>query len=247
MVVVYVHGAGSNAGFWHRQREAFPGAVYVDLPGHGGGKAFGGRVSLEGEGHGIKAYVDAVAAYIGQAGFTDVLLNGHSMGGAIVQTLALSQPVWLRGLILTGTGARLGVSPLLLSLLGSDYPAAVERIVEWSFARVEGEMSYAQRISRNGVRRQLLRTPQAVTLGDYASCDRFDATARLGEIRVPTLAVVGADDRMTRPRLSEELHAGITNCRLRVIEGAGHMLPLERAEEYNTAIGEFIGEVASDG
>src|SRR4051795_12856835 len=32
--VVFVHGAGSSADFWHRQRTAFPDAHYLELPGH---------------------------------------------------------------------------------------------------------------------------------------------------------------------------------------------------------------------
>ena len=51
--------------------------------------------------------------YVESAGLRDVVLNGHSMGGAITLMLALQRPDWLRGIVLTGTGARLRVSPQL--------------------------------------------------------------------------------------------------------------------------------------
>src|SRR5207244_3712195 len=113
-------------------------------------------------------------------GTASVVLNGHSMGGAIALTLALRRPAWLRAIVLTGTGARLRVLPRLLELLRTDYPAAVDLIVEQSFAPPPpGGLTYAQRAQRNGTKRQLLRTPQAVTLGDYEACDRFDVMPRL--------------------------------------------------------------------
>jgi pimeloyl-ACP methyl ester carboxylesterase len=237
--LIFIHGAGTSADFWHEQWEVFTGAIFLDLPGHGERKEGSSIVSLRGTELGIEAFADAVAGYVEREGITGAILNGHSMGGAIALTLALRKPRWLRGLILTGTGARLPVSPTLLELLRTDYPAAVERIAEWSFPRVEGEMSYAQRIARNGTRRKLLRTPQAVTLASYESCDRFDVIARLGEIEVPTLVIVGSHDRMTRPTLSEELHAGIPRSRLCIVEGTGHMLPLEKPDEYNEVIRRF--------
>src|SRR5205823_6291274 len=148
---------------------------------------------------------------------------------------------WLRAIVLTGTGARLRVLPRLLELLRTDYPAAVDLIMDLGFAPPPpGGLTYAQRARRNGVKRQLLRTPQAVTLGDYEACDRFDVVSRLGEIDIPTLCIAGAQDRMTPPKYSQYLHEHIKGSRLEVVEGAGHMLPLEQPEEYNRRLSEFL-------
>jgi pimeloyl-ACP methyl ester carboxylesterase len=181
-----------------------------------------------------------VEAYIREHGLSEVILNGHSMGGAIALTLALRRPRWLKGLVLTGTGARLRVSPKLLELLRGDYPAAVEMIVQESLSPLLEPLTYKQRIRRNGLRRHILRTPQMVTLNDYEACDRFDVMARVGEIAVPTLCIVGSQDRMTPPKYSEYLHSQISGSQLAIIEGAGHMLPLEKPEEYNRNVLEFL-------
>jgi pimeloyl-ACP methyl ester carboxylesterase len=241
--LLFVHGAGSQAGFWHEQQKAFPGALYVNLPGHGVGEYGNHTVSLPGQELGIEPYAEALARYIESSGLHDVILDGHSMGGAVALTLALRHPPWLRALVLTSTGARFRVPPDLLDLLRTDYPAAVERIVELCFVPVEGELSYAQRIARNGTRRKLLRTPQAVTLSDYESSACFDVTTRLDEIEVPTIIVVGSEDRMTGPDVSAELHAGIPSSRLCIIEAAGHMLPLERPGEYNDTVRRFADSI----
>jgi pimeloyl-ACP methyl ester carboxylesterase len=239
--LVFVHGAGSNRDFWHGQRPAFPEAHYLNLPGHTE------ACDRSGAGEGIRSveeYADWVAGYIEARALNSVVLNGHSMGGAIALTLALRRPAWLSAIVLTGTGARLRVLPRLLDLLRVDYPAAVDLIVEQSFARSPGgELTYAQRAHLNGTRRQLLRAPQEVTLGDHEACDRFDVMSQVSEITLPTLCLVGAQDRRTPPKYSEYLHSNIKGSCLEVVEAAGHMLPLEQPEEYNRRLSEFLSAV----
>ena len=241
--LVFIHGAGSNADFWHEQRQVSPDAHYLDLPGHvsrGSKELAYTRDQLETGQSKIEAYADFVAAYIEREGLDSVVLNGHSMGGAITLTLALRRLSWLKGIILTGTGARLRVLPLLLQLLHSDYPAAVELILEESFAYRQSELSYAQKARLNGTRRQMLRTPREVTLADYEACDGFDVMEQVPRVNVPALCIVGAQDRMTPPRYSEYLHSRISASHLDIVEGAGHMLPLEKPSEYNELLATWL-------
>jgi pimeloyl-ACP methyl ester carboxylesterase len=82
-----------------------------------------------------------------------------------------------------------------------------------------------------------------VTLGDFRACDRFDVMARLGEIRLPALVVVGEDDRLTPPRYAELLARGIAGARLSRIPRAGHYVSLEQPEAVNHAIGNFLADL----
>jgi pimeloyl-ACP methyl ester carboxylesterase len=237
----FIHGAGSNAGFWHQQQSGFPNAVYLDLPGHLSPRSRGiEAVQLKGDDYSLAAYADAVARHIEREIEGGVVLVGHSMGGAVALMLALRKPLWLRGLVLTNTGARLSVSDALLALLRTDYRAAVEWIVDHSFGAASATMTYAERIARNGTRRKLLRARPEVALADYESCRDFDVRPHLGEISVPALVVVGEQDRMTSPHLGGELCAGLPHATLHVVTGAGHMLPIEQPDTYNKAVSEFI-------
>jgi pimeloyl-ACP methyl ester carboxylesterase len=243
--LLFVHGAGSSADFWHAQIEAFPEAHYVNLLEHGLGspRAQGEHLHLDGDERGIKGYTSALIRFAERHELKNVILVGHSMGGAVVLTAALAQPEWLHALVLTGSGARFVLSSHLLGLIRSDYAAAVDYIIGLSFAPIDGALTYAQRIARQGARRKLLRTPQHVTLADYEACSRFDAAERLSEVKVPALVVVGEHDRLTPPSLSEELSAGIPAAQLHIVPGAGHMLPLEKPDAYNELVRTFVGEV----
>jgi pimeloyl-ACP methyl ester carboxylesterase len=64
--------------------------------------------------------------------------------------------------------------------------------------------------------------------------------SRLRRITAPTLVVAGSVDRFT-PRAHPEAYvAGIAGARLAVIEGAGHMVPMERPDEFTAVVREFI-------
>jgi pimeloyl-ACP methyl ester carboxylesterase len=232
---LFVHGAGSSHEFWTGQRAAFPGSQAWDLPGHAAIHRTHGpaapRPAPPLPSITIAAYAGWVDEQVRAAGRRDVVLVGHSMGGAIAQTLGLHQPPWLRGLVLANTGARLRVAPALLALLETDYPAAVEQIIHWYFAP---EVSPYR---REGVRRQLLRTDPAVTLGDFRACNDWDVRAALqaGGIRVPTLVISSRTDQMTPPKQSEFLAEAIPGAALTWVSHAGHMTPLEQPAAWNAA------------
>jgi len=222
--LLFVHGAGGSAHSWDLQRLAFPDAIVPDLPGHDG---FGpGRRT-------IAAYGEWLRRTALERAWAPVVLAGHSMGGAIALWYALEYPQDLDGLVLVAAGARMRVHPDLLALLRTDYPAAADRIVDMSLAA-----SPRGRLAAR-LRDAMLAVPQDVTLGDFEACDAFNVLGKLDAVRLPTLMIVGGEDRMTPPKFAEYLHSHIDGSRLAVIDGAGHMVHLERPREVNQAIREF--------
>ena len=128
--VLFIHGAGGSQLSWGLQKGFFEkefDPILIELPGHG---ESGG----DGE-EDIAKYADHVYAFLTALDLQSVFLVGHSMGGAIVQTLALTHPDVIRGIVLAGTGARLKVLPAVLNGIKDNFEETVKKITRFAFSR----------------------------------------------------------------------------------------------------------------
>jgi 3-oxoadipate enol-lactonase len=95
-----------------------------------------------------------------------------------------------------------------------------------------------------GVRREVVETMSAIDPAAYRigaeAVWLADQRDRAQEIAVPTLVLVGDQDLVTPPELSNELVDLIPDARMQVIAGAGHLGNLEKSEEFNRLVEEFI-------
>jgi pimeloyl-ACP methyl ester carboxylesterase len=226
--VVLIHGAGGSHQHWLYQVRDLPQSVSyaLDLPGHGRSPGTG-RDS-------IGAYGDWLRAFLDEAGLARAVLVGHSMGGAIALDLALRWPDRVAGLGLVATGARLRVAPAILEGIRQEPDEAVRLITDWAFGPEAPE-----EIVRLG-RRQMGEVDPGVLYGDFVACDAFDVRERLGEIQAPALVLCGTQDRMTPAKYATFLRNGIAGAGLQLIEGAGHMLMIERPQAVNRALIRFL-------
>ena len=82
--------------------------------------------------------------------------------------------------------------------------------------------------------------PEGAAAALRGMAERDDQTSLLSQISSPTLILVGADDAITPVADSEKLHHAIKASRLVVLENAGHVSNLERAEQFNQAVLDFL-------
>lgn len=227
--LVLVHGAGGTHMHWPHQLRHHAGVrvLAVDLPGHG---QSGGETCAS-----VAEFAAAMARLLDGLEIEKAIVGGHSMGSAIAQTFALEYPHRAAGVALVGAGARLRVSPLILDGVKRDFAGTVNLIVEWSF----GPGSPADMLDE--ARRQLMAVNPEVLYSDYAACNAFDAISRVSQIRLPALVIGGLADKLTPEKYSRYLAEQIAGAQLRLFEGAGHMVMLERAEEVTGAIAGFCG------
>lgn len=230
--IVLIHGAGGDHLHWpYNLRRLGDYRVYApDLPGHGKSAGIGEQT--------VKGYAEAIIRWLDAIGVAWAITVGHSMGGAIAQTLALDYPEYVTGLVLVSTGARLAVNPELLEQLSvaASAETAIKQIVKWSYAKNADKSLVKQ------VQKRFLETRPAVTHGDFVACDAFDAGERLGEIKVPTCVVCGTEDKMTPTALSEGLAARIPKASLTLVPGAGHMVMLEKPDAVAKTMWEFLAQ-----
>ena len=226
-----VHGSGGTREVWTGQSglaRRTPVAA-LDLSGHGDSDdvaAAGGPDALE-------AYAADVVA-VAEATDSSVLV-GHSLGGAVALWVALEHDLALDGLVLAGTGARLAVLEDLLVWLRDDFDRAIE------FLHGPDRLFHdADERALDRSRAVMRDTGRAVVQRDFRTCHEFDVRGRLGEVDVPTLAVVGEHDGLTPPRYHEYLAEGIPECDLTVLDDAAHMAMIERPDAFNDAVEAFL-------
>lgn len=226
MKLIFIHGAGNTGLVWHYQTEYFADSEAISLPGHPQGEPCTS----------IDDYAEWLHGYVQGKGYSQPVLVGHSMGGAVAQMYALSYPKDVKALVLIGTGARLRVGPAFLKLLedGIDAPAEwLKNITEPLYSRVAPAV-------REEVVNKVVEVGTAVQLNDFRCCDKFDIMDKVHRITVPTLVICGTEDDMTPVKYSQYLADKTAGAKLVIIEGGAHHFFLEKPQEVNRAIEDFL-------
>ena len=221
MTPVFIHGAGFTGEVFEGQLRCFAHAHAPDLPGRG---------AAEGP-QSIAVFADFIDRYIVSHALEDVVLCGHSMGGAVaIQAALFGTPV--QAIVVLASGARLRVSPALLRMLEEEFEAGVGEIAQLLFAHpTQEQLAYAAAsMRRSGLQ----------TIRDYRACDAFDVRGRLAEVDVPLLAVTGELDRMTPVKFAQTMAESVPRGHVEIVPDAGHMVMLERPAEVNATLQAFF-------
>jgi pimeloyl-ACP methyl ester carboxylesterase len=156
------------------------------------------------------------------------------MGGAIVQTMALTHPEVVSRIVLVGTGARLKVVPMILDGIKDNFEETVRKITQFAYSRKTSSDLIERGIS------DLMRCRPEVLYGDFLACDRFDTMNEVEKIDLPTLILCGEEDQLSPVKYSEFLHRRIKGARMETFPDAGHMVMMEAPQAFNEKIREFM-------
>lgn len=269
-VLLFVHGWGMEAGFWWEARRRLSArfqVVVYDLAGLGRSKPpRDGRISLDRFGEDLCAVVRRFAS-------RKVILVGHSIGGMTVLTFCRRYPEMLNhavcGIVLEHTTADnparttvlreslYAARPLLRPLMRLDvWLQPLVWAMNWQ-SYLSGATHLAMRLAAFGatptraqldqVARDATRNPPAVQAkGNLAMMD-WRIEEELPLIRVPSLVFIGGRDLVTIPQAGETIAWRLPKARPYRLGEAGHMGPLEFADDYNAAIESFADEVFTQG
>jgi len=228
--IIFVHGSGGSSYTWKEQLANLNvnyTLIAIDLPSHSKTEEFS-KLSLD-------LYVDVIKELADSLNFNEIILAGHSLGGAVIQDFYFKHPNKVVGLILCGTGARLRVSQVIFNSLQNNFQEFLDQY-PGAFDRKTLKEIYEPVISR------VAEINPEVTYTDYKICDNFDVMDKVQSIGVPCLIICGNNDIMTPPKYSKYFHEKIKNSELILIDRAGHYVMLEKPEELNQAIVEFINK-----
>ena len=234
--VLLLHAGIADRRMWEPQIEALEAAghrpIASDLPGFGDAPLEPGTID----------YVDHAASLVdGPA-----TVVGCSFGGRIAIELAAARPDLVDRLVLIGAGlgswswsesAQAGFAEEEEAIERGDLAAAAAQQARmWLAADAAPEVrELTEAMTLRSYEQQLPVEGKVKVVWPDAP-----AETRLGVIDAPTLVVVGTEDLEDIKSIAEKLAAEIPGARLATIEGAGHLPSLERPDELNRLVLEFL-------
>ncbi len=235
--LVLIHGFGGDLNNWLFNQSALAAGrqvVALDLPGHGGS-------SRTLEAHDPAAFARAVIQFLDVLDMPAVHLVGHSLGGAVALRLALDRPRRVHSVTLiasAGLGSEINMD-YVQGFINAGRRKDLKPVVQLLFAdpalvsrELVDDLLKFKRL--DGVTEVLTRIADTAFAGGAQSVALRDELAR---IKMPVQVIWGAEDRIIPARHAQGLPDAV---HVRVLEGAGHMVHMEKASQVNGLLEEFI-------
>lgn len=232
--VLFLHGFGGDLDNWLFNLDAVAAAapvIALDLPAHGQS-----AVRLPGSGA-LADLAGFVLHFLDAIGVDRVHAVGHSMGGAIAAQMALAAPARVASLVLIASA---GLGPEINSGYIDGFVAAATRrelkpVIEQLFA--DPGLVSRQMLDDLLKFKRLDGVAQALTqLGGALFGGGRQATlpvAQLAAGKLPVTLVWGREDRIIPAAHAANAPAG---AKVQVLDGAGHMVMMEKAAEVNALV-----------
>ena len=244
--LVLVHAGICDSRMWNGQFESFAQhyrTIRHDMRGFGKSLMVEGPYSHHED---LRALLDALD--VGRAS-----LVGCSQGGGAVIDFALENPQRVEALVLVGSavgGFEFDEEPPEEwdELVAADEAGDLERVSEMEVRMwVDGPRRGPEVVDpavRDLVREMNLIAlkNEALELGEELE-PQPPAATRLSEIQVPTLVLIGGEDRSRPLAAADLLTKDLPNTRKAVIPGTAHLPNMERPEEFNSLVLNFLREV----
>jgi 2-succinyl-6-hydroxy-2,4-cyclohexadiene-1-carboxylate synthase len=245
--LLLLHGFTGSAETWRPFRAAWPGyaLLAVDLVGHGRTElpADLGRATMA-------SAVDDVVALLEALRIEQTAVLGYSMGGRVALRLALAAPNRVSALVLESASpgiasaaerrARIAADDQLARLVEEEGIAAF--VAQWEALPLWASQARLPADTRERLRQQRLASSPAglaLSLRGMGAGRDEPVLDRLGELPMPVLLVVGADDHKYR-LLAQAMAARLPNAQIAVVPDAGHTPHLEQPSQFATIVGRFL-------
>jgi 3-oxoadipate enol-lactonase len=238
--VVFLHGVGSDKSVWRPQLDHFGSerrAVAFDYPGYGDSDPAP-------EGTTRDDYAAAVLSAMRERGIERAHICGLSLGGVVAIAMHHAAPDRCASLVLADTFAAHPDGQAIFDRSRDALAAGNLRHLAESRVDVLLAQPAAPIVRREVVDTMAAIAPPAYLIGAKAVW-LADQRERAAEIRVPTLVLCGAEDRVTPPALSRELTQLIPGAHCELIERSGHLTNFEQPDAFNTLVRAFIRGVDS--
>jgi 3-oxoadipate enol-lactonase len=234
--IVFLHGVGSDKSVWRPQVGHFGRSrrvIALDYPGYGASEPRADASRDE--------FAAAMLAAMDALDVPRAHICGLSLGGVVAIAMHALAPDRCATLILADTFAEHPEGAAIFQRSTDASRAMSMRAL--AEARVDMLLGSAPtpELRAAVVETMAAIDPEAYRIGAEAVW-LADQRDRVADIRVPTLVLCGAEDKITPPALSEELAALIPFADLAIIGAAGHLANAEQPAVFNANVDAFLAE-----
>ncbi len=236
--VLFIHGLGSSARDWKLQVDHFSSnyrVVTYDVRGHGASAKPTGPYTM-------MLFAQDAKALLDHLGVPSAHIVGISMGGMIAFQLAVDHPSSIRSMVIVNSGPELKPGSFGERLQVWQRFMIVRLLGITTMARVLAPRLFPD-TSHESLRRQFIErwstNDKRAYLASMKAIVGWGVADRIGKIAIPTL-FVAADQDYTPVELKEAYAKKMPNAGLEVIEDSRHATPLERPQELNRVIEDFL-------
>jgi len=229
-LLLLLPGLTCDAAVWRAQVAAFGGDYEIRIPDLSGFDSFDGMAD------------DALAMADGRP----FALAGHSMGGRVAMQVAALAPDKVLRLALLDTGAHLpapGEAESRLALVATGEREGIEAVIQAWLPPMLAPANRENRVLWDEIAAMQRRAGvETLKRQQHALLTRRDGFAQLDTVKVPTAFITGALDGWAPPEQHRQMQAHVAGSTLTVIEGCGHMAPMEAPDEVNRAFAQWLDQ-----
>jgi len=225
--VVFVHGYGGDTEQWSAQLAHLRPtrrAMALDLRGHGKSGAPAGND------YAVESLAADIAAVVDSLHVERFVLVGHSMGGAAAIAYAGAHPDRVAGLVMVGAPGRTPPEQgqKIMAQIEANYDSVT--MAYWQQLLTDAQPSVRERVMQ-----RMRSVPKAPSLVIIRTLMQFDPVPALSRYPGPKLAIHTA--RENTPGDLQNQVAGLPD---RTIAGASHWMHMDKPEEFNRLLDEFL-------
>ncbi len=239
--LIMVHGAGGSIEVWYRQVEDFArhfNLLLVDLAGHGGSanEAFG-------QGFNFFRAAEQVMEVVNHLKIEKGHFMGLSLGSIVVRIIAKHNPQSVSSMILAGAVTKLGIKVQLLLNLATTF----KRIIPYRLIKLIIAKCIIPQERYNKSKRLFLNSAKKVSFDSFLNWIKVgDGLNRRIKnlfneyISIPTLYLMGEDDKLFLPQVQQTVRNGNNNASLVIVPNAGHVCNVDNKRFFNQQSIEFM-------
>jgi 3-oxoadipate enol-lactonase len=191
--------------------------------------------------NGLYSYAKDLLGLMDHLSIKSATVVGVSMGGMIAQLLAFHHPGSVDHLVLCDTRHRIGNDQVWNDRIQEVKKYGLKRIAEEVMHRWFPEKFWEERPTTVSGCQLMVERTSAQGYAQACECIRdSDLAGNALQLKLPTLCIVGSEDRSTPPRDVKSLADLIKGSRYHVIEGSGHIPCVDNPGELTRVILNFV-------